>query len=276
MKVRIMFFACAAFLVSSAAAFADHHEGGPPPHPDDKPVAVFAPPDGTPGPDMPAEPPASEADAHDFMVDSFFDIWAGDDGLIDRNEFNSWIIDFHAPPNMMGPPPEGDMEPPPEGDAEGDEHMDPGPEGDTEGDAGMTGDLLIAGEGDLAGLPVPPACSAEQQESEMLPQAEGHPCEDRDGNLNVLTICNMEGFEMAAISLPEERAAACFGLWALGGEISFEIVAEDGTPVWDTAMGKEAYMGLRLDGPGVFHVQATGGSADGSVTINFTDVPKDM
>ncbi|MEE3039917.1 MAG: hypothetical protein VX948_03550, partial [Candidatus Latescibacterota bacterium] len=101
------------------------------------------------------------------------------------------------------------------------------------------------------------------------------PCGDREGNLIFRTICNMPGFESQAISLPDGRGAGCFGLEALRGEIAFEIVAEDGTVLFNTNMGKEAYMGLRLEGPGVFEVRSVDGSPDGGVTIRFTDVPLD-
>ena len=125
-------------------------------------------------------------------------------------------------------------------------------------------------------LPVPPECSDELRDSELLPQAEGHPCGDRDGNLIFRTICNMPEYDMAAISLPASRAAACFGIEALRGEISFEIVAEDGTHIWDTMMGKAAYDALKLDGAGVWHIKATGGSPDGAVTVSFVDVSDPM
>ena len=154
------------------------------------------------------------------------------------------------------PPPEGGMMPPPEG--------------------GMMG-ILRAGEGDLAGLNIAPECSDALRESEQLPQAENFPCGDRQGNLIFRTVCNMPGFEAAAISLPDGRAAGCFVLEALRGEIGFKIVREDdGMVVYDTSMGKEAFKMLKLDGPGVFQIQSTGGSPDGSVTVKFVDVPRDM
>ena len=79
---------------------------------------------------------------------------------------------------------------------------------------------------------------------------------------------------MAAITLPENRGAGCFGIEALRGHIDFQIMAMDGTVVWHTSMGKEAFDALQLHGgPGtVYHIQAIGGSADSSVTVRFVDV----
>jgi hypothetical protein len=133
---------------------------------------------------------------------------------------------------------------------------------------------LHEGDPELSGLPHPPLCSAALQEQELGAQEEGFPCGDRDGNLLFRTICNMEGFDMAAITLPEDRGAGCFGIEALRGHIDFQIVAMDDTVIWDTSMGKEAFDALKLDGgPGaVYHIQAIGGSPDGSVTVRFVDV----
>ena len=45
--------------------------------------------------------------------------------------------------------------------------------------------------------------------------------------------------------------------------------------IFDTSMGKEAFMDLRLEGPGTFQIKSTDGSPDGGVTIKFTDIPMD-
>ncbi|MFH1567821.1 MAG: hypothetical protein ABIL09_07450, partial [Gemmatimonadota bacterium] len=123
--------------------------------------------------------------------------------------------------------------------------------------------------GDMAG---PPPCSDELRQAEQMPQAEGVGCRERAGNLIFRTICNLPGFDMAAISLPEGRAASCFGVESIREHIEFEIVTEAGDLVWEPGMGKEAFMGLKL-GPGVYHIRSRGGSPEGAVTVRFVDVP---
>ena len=124
---------------------------------------------------------------------------------------------------------------------------------------------------DLAKLPDAPHCSDELRERELSPQREGAACRDRDGNLMFRTVCTMPGFGAAAISLPRGRAASCFGIRALSGKIGFEIVSEDGRPIWNMAMGKELYEKLKLEA-GVYHIKATGGDRDGAITVSFVDV----
>jgi hypothetical protein len=124
---------------------------------------------------------------------------------------------------------------------------------------------------DLAKLPDAPHCSDELRERELSPQREGAACRDRDGNLMFRTVCTMPGFGAAAISLPRGRAASCFGIRALSGKIGFEIVSEDGRPIWNMAMGKESYEELKLEA-GVYHIKATGGDRDGAITVSFVDV----
>ena len=124
---------------------------------------------------------------------------------------------------------------------------------------------------DLAKLPEAPHCSDELRERELNPQREGAECQDRDGNLMLRTVCTMPGFGAAAISLPRGRTASCFGIRALSGKIGFEIVSEDGRPIWNMSMGKESYEHLQLDA-GVYHIKATGGDGDGAITVSFVDV----
>ena len=245
--------------VLAAPVLADHHmEGEPPMHPEVilGPPEGFEPPEGEEPPPMDMAPEEMEA----MMVAKFFEFMdANGDGAIDLDEFMPWVRGSHMPmPPMDGPmgdPPMGD-EPP-------------------MGDDGMPGGLLMAGEGDLADLPLAPECSDDLRDSELGPQAENVPCGDREGNLIFRTICNMPGFESQAISLPGGRGAGCFDLEALRGDIAFEIVSEDGMHIFDTSMGKEAFMDLRLEGPGTFQIKSTDGSPDGGVTIKFTDIPMD-
>jgi len=250
--------------VLTAPVLAEHHmEGEPPMHPE----IVLGPPEGFEPPEG-EEPPPMGGDGESMMVEKFFQFMdANGDGAVDFDEFMPWVRASHMPPPMDGEGMHG-MEPPPDG-------MGPPPDGMGPGPEGMEGGLLIEGEGDLADLPLAPECSNELRDSEQDPQAENVPCGDREGNLIFRTICNMPGFESQAISLPDGRGAGCFGLEALRGEIAFEIVAEDGAVLFNTNMGKEAYMGLHLEGPGVFEVRSVDGSPDGGVTIRFTDVPLD-
>lgn len=254
MIVRLCMLACITlFMAQPAMAQGDpppetmEGEGPPGPHGPEVvlgPPEGVEPPEGTPMPETPEE-----------GLDLFFDVLAGPDGVVDREDFMAWVRHFHMPP------PEEMMDP----------HM-----GDPMDEEPLPGEMsgLHEGDSELAGLPHPPECSAELQEQELEPQEEGFPCGDRDGNLVFRTICNMPGFDMAAITLPENRGAGCFGIEALRGHIDFQIMAMDGTVVWHTSMGKEAFDALQLHGgPGtVYHIQAIGGSADSSVTVRFVDV----
>jgi hypothetical protein len=241
-------------------AQADHHMEGE--HPPMAPEVILGPPDDfhPPEEDPPPEMPADPAEAEAMVLEHFFMFMDADgSGAIDMEEFLAWVRGVHMP-EMMEPPHDPDME------------FDPDPMGG-EGDEGEMDGLLREGDGDLADLNLAPECSDELRDSEQSPQATNHPCEDLEGNLIFRTICNMPGYDWVAISLPTDRAAGCFGLEALRGEIGFEIVSEDGSVhVFDTTMGKEAYMDLKIDGPSVYHIKSTGGSPDGAVTLRFVDV----
>lgn len=259
MLKRLM-LACTVLAMATGLALAQGPMDGNPPM---RPEVILGPPEDF-QPSAPPEggpPPEDPAAAEAAMLEHFFMFMDADgSGALDFDEFRAWVRGVHMPPPDM-------MHDPMDGGPMGDPHM---------GDGGMMDGILRAGDGDLADLNLAPECSDELRDSEMLPQAENIPCGDREGNLIFRTVCNMPGYEMAAISLPDGRAAVCFGLEALRGEISFEIVAEDGAVVFDTSMGKEAFMGLKIDGPGVYEIRSTDGSPDGSVTVKFVDVPRDL
>jgi len=264
MIIKLCMLACATLFMAVPAMA----QGDPPPEmmegdPHHGPEVLLGipegvePPEGTPMPETPEE-----------GLDLFFDVLAGPDGVVDKEDFMAWVRHFHMPPpeEMMG----DEMDP----------AMDPGMDpamGDPMGEGMPPEEMGGMHEEDpeLSGLPHPPECSTALRQQEMGPQEEGFPCGDHhDGNLVFRTICNMEGFDMAAITLPEDRGAGCFGIEALRGHIDFQIVEVDGTVIWDTSMGKEAFDALKLEGgPGaVYHIQTIGGSPDGSATVRFVDV----
>ena len=188
------------------------------------------------------------------------------DGMVDEFEAEECK-------KTMGPPPECDFN----GDGMIDEveaeeckkRMPPPPECDFNGD-GMIDEVEAEECGKHMGGP--PPCSDELREAELMPQAEGVPCRERAGNLVFRTICNSPGYDMAAITLPGGRAASCFDIESMREAIEFEIVTETGDLIWEPGMGKEAFMGLKLDA-GIYHIRSRGGSPEGAVTVRFVDVP---
>ena len=144
---------------------------------------------------------------------------------------------------------------------------------DAQEERSSTEGLLHAGEGVLAGLPMAPECSDELRQREQQPQATDASCRHTAGNLFFRTICNSPGYNAVTISLPEGHEANCFGFEALRGAVGFEIVAEDGRQVWDSK--KERIDDFKLPGPGVYQIRATGGTADGGITIRFVDAKAD-
>ena len=243
--VRKLTTTAAVLALTLGAVGADHHKGGEH-HPPMGPTVILGHPEGFEPPENMPPPPMS--------LDMFFQLMdANGSGAIEYDEFAPWVREFHMPP-------------PPDGMGEVD--MGDGPMGDGMIRQGM----LVAGESDLADLNIAPECSDHLRDMEQGPQGVNAPCGDREGNLLFRTICNMPGYESVAISLPDGRAAGCFGLEALRGEISFEIVRQDGNVIWDTTMGKESFQDLKLNGPGIFHVKSTDGSPDGAVTVRFVDI----
>ena len=263
----------ASALLLAGSAFADHHEGDmePPMSPGGHPSVVLGPPEGfEPAGEMPQMPEDPEEAKHMALEMFFHFMDASGNGEVDWDEFTAWVRHFEMPQmsEHMGEH-MGDHA------LEG-EPMDGGPMDGEHMDGEHMAMALREGDADLAHLPRAPECTDELRESQLGPQEEGHPCRNREGNLVFRTICNMPGFESAAITLPAGRAASCFGIEALSGSIAFEIVSEGGGPVWDMSMGPESYQGLKLD-KGVYHIRSVGGGDPaGAITIRFVDVATDM
>ena len=226
------------------AAFAVVAEDPPPPPP--MPGLMVPLPDGVMPPPPEAGPEAFDA----FLADVFALIDENGDGLVSLDELKAWMMKF-------GPKEPG-------------EDSEPGEmAGISEGDEG------------LEGRPYPPECSEDVRNSELLPQGENVACgrSESVGNLLFRTVCNAAPYNTNAISLPEGRAADCFGVEAIKGHnIVFEIVEEaTGTVVFDTSMGKTAFDTLVLvGGPGgtVYQIKlVSADEADARITIKFIDHP---
>lgn len=215
---------------------------GPPPFPH---LFVPLPPDAA------LPPPPPEGTPEEFVAAAIAALDADGDGELSAEEIHAAhdVMPMDMPPEGM--PPEGE----PGGPSEGDE--------------------------DLADLPHPPECGEELRESELLPQGENVSCDRSEsvGNLIFRTVCNMDPYRDQAISLPEGRAADCFGLEAIKGHnIVFQIVKEaDGAMMFDTSWGKEAFKTLVLVGePGdtVYQLKLiSADEPDAAITVKFIDHP---
>ena len=213
------------------------------------PHIVVAPPPETSGPEgveMTGEPVVDIP----VVVSAMFAMMDVDgNGELSREELEAWIMHVHIPP-MMGLGPDGC------------------------GDGGCGGEGVSVGMEGTEDLPEP-ECSFATQEAEMSPVAENVSCASSEavGNLVYRTVCNVEGFNAQAISLPEGRAAGCFDIEAIrGSNILFEIVREsDGGVEFDASMGKDAFRTLILVGPEVYHLKLVSGSPDAAITVRSVD-----
>ena len=263
MLFRIIAASCC-FLLGASSALAEGHEEGPPP-PEGPHILLMPPPDTEPPADF--EPPADMDEAKAAILDLFFDLMdTNGDGRLSKDELAAWIGHVHFPHHPGDPGDPGD-------------HGDHGNHGD-EGNEGETSGISEGDEG-LEGLPHPSACGEELTADELGPQEENVGCAGSEsvGNLLNRTVCNTDPYKSNAISLPEGRAADCFGIEAIKGRnIVFEIVKEaDASVVFDTSMGKEAFETLVLIGePGgtVYRINLlSADEADASVTLKFIDHP---
>ena len=131
------------------------------------------------------------------------------------------------------------------------------------------------GEGEEMGF-----CSDMMWESEQSPQEANYYCEESgsEGNLVFRSACNMEGFDVHAISMPANRIASCFAIEHQVGTTLFKIVDQDDGSVVYEGDGSDI-AGTVID-PGdadkVYHIEldrATS-SADAELTIRFVDHPE--
>ena len=132
-------------------------------------------------------------------------------------------------------------------------------------------------------MPEPPECGDELVESEMGPQAENVPCGPNVGDLIFRTVCSKEGYDKAAITLPEGRAAACFGVEAITrGKVAWGIRVEGGPDVYHAKMGPRPLEALVLadrrpskDGKYTIYLDRRASDPDARVTVRFIDHPMD-
>ena len=233
-------------LCAPAADAAEHPKG--PHHP-----ALMIP---LPGDFMPPPPPEDEEARKGWFEKAFGALDTDGDGVISKEEL---MAAMHKP------------------------HHHPGDDG-SHGDGTHGGDFkgLSADDEELSDLPEPPPCDEGVRDSELSPQDVDVACASSEsvGNLIFRTVCNMEPYQSAAISLPSERAADCFAIEAIRGSgITFEIIEEStGTPVFHTSHGKHAFDTLVLtgdpSGTKVYRINLlSGDTPDASLTLRFIDHP---
>ena len=250
MKEKLFLIGGALILWSSVSMA---QEPPPPPPPGGgMPHIVVAPPPETSGPEgveMTGDPVVDVP----VVVSAMFAMMDVDgNGELSREELEAWIMHVHIPP-MMGLGPDG---------------CD---------DGGCGGEGVSVGMEGTEDLPEP-ECSFVTQEAEMSPVAENVSCVSSEavGNLVHRTVCNVDEFRSQAISLPAGRAVDCFDIVALrGNNIEFEIVNEaDGTVIFDTSMGAEAFRTLMLTGAAVYRVNLiSADEGDAGLTVEFIDHP---
>ena len=170
--------------------------------------------------------------------------------------------------------------------APGKEEKPGGPKGPPPGRPGMPpkGKPGMPPTGKPGEMPEPPECGDELVKSEMGPQAENVPCGPNVGNLIFRTVCSKEGFDKAAITLPDGRAAACFGVEAISkGKVAWGIRAEGARmDTYHSKMGPRKLEGLVLadrkpskEGKYTIYLDRRASDPDARVTVRFIDHPMD-
>jgi hypothetical protein len=150
-----------------------------------------------------------------------------------------------------------------------------GPKGPPPGKPGMPPSGGKPGE-----MPEPPECGDELVKGEMGPQAENVPCGRHVGNLIFRTVCSKEGYDKAAITLPEGRAAACFGVEAITkGKVAWGIRVEGARrAAYHSKMGPRKLERLVLadrkpseKGKYTIFLDGKASDPDARVTVRFID-----
>jgi len=184
------------------------------------------------------------------------------DGVLQKEEVLAWVKQAYPPgPNgepagMMLVQPGAQPPPPPPGETA----MMPPPPGP---------------------LPTPPPCSDALRTSEQNPQKTGVPCNGKEGNLLFRTVCNADGYDTQAITLPAGREAGCFGVEAItGGRIAFGIRVEGGATLYHSSSGPIPAGFVVTDtmpsATGKYTIFLDRGASDpgAAVTVRFVDYPK--
>ena len=217
-------------------------------------------------PDFPPPPPPEDREGRGVWFEKAFGAIDQDgDGLISKEEMMAAIRARREARHARHDGGEGEGPP---------ADYDGGGEG--EGFEGLSADHP-----ELAGLPEPPPCGDDLRTSELGVQEENKACEGSEsvGNLIFRTVCNAEPYNSEAISLPPDRAAACFDIEAIrGAGITFEIIEEStGNVVFNTIEGPDQFKRLVLTGgpSGTVYriVLLSGDSPDASITVRFIDHP---
>jgi hypothetical protein len=90
-------------------------------------------------------------------------------------------------------------------------------------------------------------CSDDMWASEQAPQGTNEPCDTTEGNLVYRSACNVDGFDVHAISMPAGRVAGCFAMEYTQGTVWFHIIQESDMSVMYEGDGTGAdFSSLRL------------------------------
>jgi len=249
------------------------------------------------------EPPPPEDGPEAFLDAAFAAVTDGDGELT----FDELLALMPPPEDPPPPPPEGEEMPPPGLVIPLPEGFEPPedapPEAFLEAAFGMIAgeDAILTleelkdwmgqfgpmhggepGEGDFGMLPVPPECTDELVTSEMDPQDTNVVCGGQEGNVVFRTVCNEEGYNSQAISLPADRMASCFGIEAITKNKVIIVIyaeADPGGLIYDsTRDGLENIGMVELvadDGDAVYRVELDMDESDpgARVTVRFNDHP---